>query len=221
MVSAGRLDARSNSTWRAGEISLLPWPVPRDSSDLAASCEAPRDGAGAICADGLRRRRHLPVKGDADHADVLGPSGARSVGVGELGEVERRRAREVLAPALYLHATPGAEHIAALQRVRRLAGHHVDAVHRHHREQLRALPAAHADLVLVAGLAHHVGAAFVPHHGQPPVLGAVEHGHVREAADRQRLRREGERNCGTQELEGFHADSFTLCDPPPWPAVNT
>ena len=50
---------------------------------------------------------------------------------------------------------------------------------------------------------------------------AVKDIEVHQAADRQRLRREGKRDCGTQELEGSHADSFTLCDPPPWPAVNT
>jgi len=92
-------------------------------------------------------------------------------------------------------------------RGRGVAGDHVDAVHRHHREQVLALPAAHRDLVLVAGLADHIGAAFMPVHRQAPALAAVEQGDVGQAADRGGMGGKSGEQRRAGKLQGFHRPS--------------
>ena len=59
---------------------------------------------------------------DADHADVFRPAGARRVGVGQLGEVERGGARQALAPAVDVGAFVRGEHVARLRGRRGVAG---------------------------------------------------------------------------------------------------
>src|SRR2546426_8868255 len=83
-----------------------------------------------------RRYGLLAEQGDADHADVFGPAGARGIRVGKRGEVERRRLAEVPAPALDVHAAARREHVAALRRIGGLPGDDIDAVDRHYRQQI-------------------------------------------------------------------------------------
>src|SRR4051812_48316846 len=99
MVSAAGV-ARSNATCWAYEVSRRPWPVPRrDSAAAGAPAASRRDstfarGSAIGCGAFLRRK-----SGDADHADAVGPAGARGIRVGQRREIEGGRLGEALPPA--------------------------------------------------------------------------------------------------------------------------
>ena len=137
-----------------------------------------RDGLWALLA---AEKRH------ADHPHVVRPGSASSIRVRQRGEVERGRLGKALPPAKDVVGLPARKYIAGLRRVRRLAGDHVHAVHRHDGQHILALPIAYADLVFVARLAHDVRLAFVPVHHQAPSVGPVIHRQIGDAAMRCRL----------------------------------
>ncbi len=153
-----------------------------------------RDSAGAI----LPRDRLRPFAehGDADDADVFGAAGARGVGVGQLGEIERGGTGEALAPALDVGALVRVQHIPRLRRRCGVAGDHVDAVDAHHREDAAGGRVAVADRILLAGRADDpIAPALVVDRQRLPVA-ASDDFEIAEAADRrdgaggQRERRE-------------------------------
>ena len=82
-----------------------------------------------------------------------------------LGEEERRHALQALAPALDVETLVRAEDIAGLAPVGGFAAHGIDAVHRHHGEDVPAGSVANVDLVFVPRLANNVIAPFVLMHG--------------------------------------------------------
>src|SRR5688500_12112220 len=127
-------------------------------------------------------RHALGEHRDADHADVRGPAGLRSVAVGQCGEVELRDLVEVLAPACDLGRFPRIEHVAGLVRVRGLATDRVDAVDAEHREHAPAAAVGQPHRVAMARRAGHVELA-VPAVGRQGGTGvAIDHGEVEQVA---------------------------------------
>jgi hypothetical protein len=121
----------------------------------------------------------------ADHADVVRTPSTRRVGVPQIGEVERRNFVQALAPTLDRQCAAPLDHVAALRRGGSLASDDIDAVHRHHREQVAPSAVANRDLVLVAGFAGDEPAAAALVDRQHAAAGAIVDLHIGEVAGRQ------------------------------------
>ena len=177
----------------ACEVSWRPWPVPSCASAALALLRwrgaapiAADAGRSAPAARGFLRKSATPITPTSS-----GPPGARGVGVGQRGEVERRGLRQALAPAVDVDARRAARARsrsacgAAVWPVITLTPSTDTTASRSSPARLRS-----ADLVLVAGLADDVGAALVPVHRQPLAFGAVVDREVRQPAVRAALARQ-------------------------------
>ena len=101
-----------------------------------------------------------------------------------LGKIKRRDAIHALAPAADVERLLVAQHITRLAPVGGFSRHRIHAIDRHHRQNFRAPAIRHADLIFVAGFAHHVIATVVLMNRQRAVFHTIVHRHVSDAAHR-------------------------------------
>ncbi len=163
-------------------------------SAAADFCRSPSEGAVRGVVLGERRRRLEPAAHrrlgnalaedrGADHADVVGPAGARGVRVGKGGEVERRGLAVALAPAGDVGGLVRPEHVAGLADRGGLAAHRVDAVDRKDDEDATRRSIGEAHGVAVARPPGDPGAAARTPARERLAAAAVDDLHVDQRAD--------------------------------------